>query len=189
MSILLLDGSPSPTARSVHLLELFGASVRAAGLTTESLHVIGLPPDALLHGHFHHPAIAAAIARVSLASAVIIATPVYQSAYSGVLKSFLDLLPHEALAKKIIVPLASGDSQAQMLAIDYALRPVLSALGARQVLTSVFATDAQIRSAGDIDVSLQVRIDKAVQHLIPAVRSRPAPPPRPVAFASVACSV
>lgn len=43
-----------------------------------------------------------------------------------------------------MLPLATGGSQSHMLALDYALRPVLSALGARHVLPTIYATDAQV---------------------------------------------
>ena len=60
------------------------------------------------------------------------------------LKAFLDLLPQDGLKGKLVLPLATGGSQSHMLALDYALRPVLSALGARHVLPSIYATDAQV---------------------------------------------
>ncbi len=57
---------------------------------------------------------------------MVIGTPVYKAAYSGLLKSLLDLLPQYALAGKTVLPLATGGSTAHVLAIDYALRPVLA---------------------------------------------------------------
>ena len=72
------------------------------------------------------------------------ATPVYKAAYSGALKTLLDLLPERALEHKVVLPLATGGSLARMLAVDYALKPVLSALKAQEVLHGVFADDSQI---------------------------------------------
>jgi len=73
----------------------------------------------------------------------LVATPIYKAAYSGLLKSFLDLLPQDGLRGKTVLPLATGGSTAHLLALDYALKPVLGALGARHILDSVYATDAQ----------------------------------------------
>jgi len=81
---------------------------------------------------------------VNEAQVVLVSTPIYKAAYSGLLKSFLDLLPQDGLREKTIVPLATGGSIAHLLALDYALKPVLSALGARDILDPVFATDPQI---------------------------------------------
>ncbi len=63
-------------------------------------------------------------------SAVVVATPIYKAAYTGGLKALFDILPQSALRGKTVLPLATGGSPAHLLAIDYALKPVLSALGA-----------------------------------------------------------
>jgi FMN reductase len=75
---------------------------------------------------------------------VVVATPVYKAAYSGILKAFLDLLPQFGLTNKLVLPLATGGSQSHMLALDYALRPVLSSLNPKHVLPSIYATEAQV---------------------------------------------
>jgi FMN reductase len=55
---------------------------------------------------------------------------VYKAAYTGLLKAFLDLLPQYALAGKTVLPLVTGGTSAHVLAVDYALRPVLASMGA-----------------------------------------------------------
>lgn len=91
-------------------------------------------------------------------------------AYSGVLKVFLDLLPADALCGKTVLPLATGGSPAHLLALDYALKPVLSALGARDILGGVFAADAQLaphESGGYVpDAALVERLDRALRPLL-----------------------
>ncbi len=72
-----------------------------------------------------------------------------------------------------------GAAPAHFLALDYALKPVLSALGARHVLDGVFATDAQLRrhEAGGFvpEPDLIARLDHALAPLAPRMRSRPEP--------------
>lgn len=77
-----------------------------------------LPPASLLQAQTDGIAQAAA-------DVVIVATPIYKAAYSGLLKVFLDLLPPDALRGKTVLPLAMGGSLAHLLALDYALKPVL----------------------------------------------------------------
>ena len=77
------------------------------------------------------------------ADLVVVATPIYKAAYSGVLKAFLDLLPQDGLQGKQVLVLGTGGSIAHLLALDYALKPVLSALGARHILDVVYAEDTQ----------------------------------------------
>ena len=69
------------------------------------------------------------------------ATPVYKAAYSGLLKAFLDLLPSSALAEKGVLPIATAGSLAHCLVLEYALKPVLAALGASTFLPAVCLLD------------------------------------------------
>ncbi|MES2935688.1 MAG: NADPH-dependent FMN reductase [Pseudomonadota bacterium] len=169
MDILLLAGSPSVPSRSTRLLHHAGEKLALLGHRSAKLNVRDLPAQALLHADFSHPQIIEAIALVGRVDAVVIATPVYKAAYSGILKAFLDLLPQDGLAGKLILPLASGGSQSHMLALDYALRPVLAALSAKHVLPSIYATDAQIIWSEDqgliLDPAIARRIAEGVDHL------------------------
>ena len=82
----------------------------------------------------------------------------------------LDLLAPDALRGKAVLPLATGGSPAHVLALEYALKPVLSALGARDILDCVFATDAQLKaheSGGYVpDSTLVERLDRALQPVL-----------------------
>ena len=144
MSVLLLSGSPSASSSGARLLQHMGEQLAAQGHHYQRLHVRDLPARALLHGDAGDPAIAAALALVRQADAVIVATPVYKAAYTGILKAFLDVLPQDGLAGKLVLPLATGGSQSHMLVLDYALRPVLASLAARFILPGIYATGDQL---------------------------------------------
>src|SRR3954468_9149378 len=126
--ILAVSGSPSPNSRTARLLDLLAARLAAPGE-----HEVGpaavraLPAEPLLRADTSHPVIIDVIEQVAAADAVIVASPIYKAAYSGALKALLDLLPQYALAGKVVLPLVTGGSPAHVLAIDYALRPVLTA--------------------------------------------------------------
>ncbi|RYF30209.1 MAG: FMN reductase (NADPH), partial [Comamonadaceae bacterium] len=141
MTVLLIAGSPSEPSRSTALLEAVGRRLAQRGARIDRLAIRELPAQPLLLAEWSHPAIERAIARVAEAEVVVVATPVYKAAYSGVLKVFLDLLSQSALKGKTVLPLATGGSPHHMLALDYALRPVLQALSARHILPGVYATD------------------------------------------------
>ncbi len=181
MHITSISGSPSERSRSAWLTQF--ALTRLEGVATRSEHIAvrELPAGALLNADAQDPAIARAIDALSGAGLVIVGTPIYKAAYSGLLKVFLDLLPPDALRGKTVLPLATGGSPAHLLALDYALKPVLSALGARYVLDGVFATDAQLQrheSGGYVpDPDLLARLDRALQPLLPAARMRSAAEP------------
>ena len=169
MTILLLAGSPSAPSRSTRLLHHVGEKLAALGHQYSKLEVRDLPGDALLRADFNHPEIKKALARVEDASAVVVSTPVYKAAYSGALKTFLDLLPQFGLTGKLVLPLATGGSQSHMLALDYALRPVLSSLGPRHVLPSIYATEAQVTWSQQegliLDSAIVQRVNEGVEQL------------------------
>jgi FMN reductase len=194
MSVLLIAGSPSERSRSAALLDSVSQRLTARGALVERLHIRDLSPQALLLADATHRSIAAAAAQVARARALIVATPVYKAAYSGVLKVFLDLLPQTALKNKAVLPLATGGSPNHMLALDYALRPVLQSLAARHILPGVYATDSQIvltpEGAYQIAPDISLRLDEAVAALYAdGLRMPAAHGFEPIAFSQVRCSV
>ena len=196
MSILLIAGSPSERSRSAALLDAVALRLGGRGLLIERLLLRDLSPQALLLGDSAHRTVSAAVDLVRQASGVVIATPVYKAAYSGVLKVFLDLLPQDALRGKAVLPLATGGSPNHMLALDYALRPVLQSLAARHILPGVYATDSQVmllpEGGHHLSADIDARLDEAVSLLhAEAARTAAASPLafESVAFDQVRCSV
>jgi FMN reductase len=90
------------------------------------------------------------------------------------LKVFLDLLPQDGLAGKLVLPVATGGSQSHMLALDYALRPVLASLGPRHILPSIYATSDQLPWHPEHGLQpaapIAARIDDGVAHLATALQ-------------------
>ncbi len=195
MSILLIAGSPSERSRSAALLDAVSLRLSVRGTAVHRLHIRDLSPQALLLADTGHRSIAHAVDQVANADALVVATPVYKAAYSGVLKVFLDLLPQSALRGKAVLPLATGGSPHHMLALDYALRPVLQSLGARHILPGVYATDAQValtpEGAYAIGPEIAQRLDEALDLLVNDAMRLPAQAARfpPIPFHQVRCSV
>jgi FMN reductase len=194
VTVLLIAGSPTTPSRSSALLEAVGQRLEGRGARLDRIAVRDLPAQPLLHADWGHPAVERVIAQVAEARVVVIATPVYKAAYSGVLKVLLDLLAQDALKGKTVLPLATGGSPHHMLALDYALRPVLQSLAARQILPGVYATDSQVtltpEGAYQIHPDLARRLDDAAEAL--AAEGLKLAPRRgfdPVPFSQVRCSV
>lgn len=175
MRILLLGGSPADPSSTNRLLQHIGDKLALHGHRTVKLQVRDLPARPLLHGDTDDSAIRRALFAVAEAQAIVIGTPVYKAAYTGLLKAFLDLLPQNGLAGKVVLPVATGGSQSHMLALDYALRPVLQSTGARHVLTSIFATSQQLswkEGAGlTLDPSIAFRVASGVEELNTALQA------------------
>ena len=173
MNIIGISGSPTAVSRSDWLLHHFldsHAARREALTVLDTVRVRELPAQPLLHADLGDAALAEALARVARADIVVIATPIYKAAYSGLLKTFLDLLPQDGLRGKAILALATGGSPAHLLAVDYALKPVLSALGVREIVDTVYATDVQLpRATGHTPyistAEVDERLARAAGHL------------------------
>lgn len=174
--IITIAGSPSRTAKSAQVLRMAQRVMEEKGWNAQTIVVRDLPAEDLLHARYDSPAIQAAHALLDQAQAVIIATPIYKAAYSGVLKAFLDLLPQDALKGKIILPLATGGSIAHLLAIDYALKPVLGALGATHILHGVYFLDSLLSLSEEggllMDTNLELRLQEALEELHLLLKTR-----------------
>lgn len=92
-NIAIIIGSPNGGSRLYGLTEFAGERLAEAGLTLEWIAAADLPAEDLLRADFGSPAIKRIIASVEEADAVIIASPVFKAAYSGALKTILDVIP------------------------------------------------------------------------------------------------
>ncbi len=168
--VLVLSGSPAARSRSTGLARHASQRIREYGVAVDEISVLDLPAADLIGGAYGGTAAAGLRRRVHAASAVVITTPIYKASFAGGLKALLDLLDERALVGKTVLPLATGGSLAHLLAVEYSLKPVLSALGARHVLSAVFACDTQLawREDGGLSVEEGVkrRLDDGVDDLL-----------------------
>lgn len=175
MRVITLAGSPHLPSRSTALLRLCQHQLEARGAEVIPWSIHNFQPEDLLYARFDSPVLAALNADLTIADGLIVATPIYKASFSGALKTLLDLLPERALEHKVVLPLASGGSASHLLAVDYALKPVLNALKAQDVLQGVFATDSQIQHNArkvELDHSLSERLDDALDTFWHALHRR-----------------
>jgi FMN reductase len=172
--IVSITGSPSPSSRTQQVAQYVGRRLVADGFDVEAIDVRALPAEDLLHARLDSTPLKTALATVERADGVIVATPVYKAAYTGILKAFLDLLPQLGLTGKTVLPLATGGTIAHVLAIDYGLRPVLQSLGARHVLQGLFILDKLLvrTDAGNLEIDGDIRgkLDALADELAGATR-------------------
>lgn len=172
-TVITLSGSPSLRSRSNGLLGRAERILSSYGIDVHRFSLSDFPAEDLVFGNFNSPAVIHLQNAINLADGLIIATPVYKAAYSGALKLVLDLLPERALQDKVVLPIATGGSPGHMLAVDYALQPVLSALKARHIVGGIYATDKDLQwqddqtldIAPDIDQRLQSSLARFIAHL------------------------
>ncbi len=136
MRVITTAGSPRFPSRSSSLLEYAREKLNGTDVEVYHWNLQNFAAEDLLYARFDSPALHTFTEQLQQADGLIVATPVYKAAYSGALKTLLDLLPERALQGKVVLPLATGGTVAHLLAVDYALKPVLSALKARRSCTA-----------------------------------------------------
>lgn len=111
---------------------------------------------------FPSPRLEAAIEKVTGADGLIAVTPIFTTSYSGLFKSFIDVLDPQSLTGLPVLLGATGGTERHSLAVDYAMRPLFSYLHAVAVPTGVYAASSDWGSA---DAGLAARIDRAASEL------------------------
>ena len=118
---------------------------------------------------------------VAGADGVIAVTPIFSASYSGLFKTFVDVLDRDALDGTPVLLGATAGTARHQLALDHAMRPLFSYLHAVVAPTAVFAA-AEDWGAGGVGSELGARIDRAAGELADLVAARaPAGPVDPFA--------
>ncbi|RKS73026.1 FMN reductase [Actinomadura pelletieri DSM 43383] len=126
--------------------------------------------DAALTG-FPSGTFRAAVETVTNADGLIAVTPVFNASYSGLCKTFFDVVERDALDGTPVLLGATGGTERHSLAIDYAMRPLLAYLRAAVVPTGVYAASTDWGGEG----GLADRVDRAAAELAALMEARPAP--------------
>lgn len=129
--------------------------------------------DHLLTG-FPSAELKAAIDTVHRADGVVAVTPVFSASYSGLFKTFFDVLETGLLDAKPVIIAATAGTARHSLVLEHALRPLFAYLHAVVVPTGVFAATDDFAGGPE----LQKRVDRAAGELAMLVTAgAPAPAP------------
>ncbi|ANP72086.1 FMN reductase [Cryobacterium arcticum] len=119
---------------------------------------------------FANPRLEEMIEAVTSADGLIAVTPIFTTSYSGLFKTFFDVIDNRSLTDQPVLIGATAGTPRHSLALDYALRPMFTYLHAVVVPTSVFAAseDWGTGDGGRIDSRVQTlpaRIERAAGEL------------------------
>jgi len=181
---VIAAGLGQPSATRLLADRLAEAAARALAdkgfeVTTEVVELRDIAKDVTNHlvTGFPSPRLEEVIERVTTADGLIAVTPIFTTSYSGLFKSFIDILDPTALTDQPVLLAATGGSERHSLAIDYAMRPLFTYLHAAPLSTGVFAaasdwgnapTTPATRSTSAVD-GLRARIDRAGTELADAI--------------------
>lgn len=171
--VVVSAGLSDPSSTSLLARLITDATTAALGEQSDVVHVELRPlahalTDHLLTG-FASGDLADALRAVADADAVIAVTPVFSASYSGLFKTFFDVLEQGALDGTPVLVAATAGTARHSLVLEHALRPLFSYLHAVVVPTGVFAASEDFASKDD----LHRRVERAAGELASLVAARP----------------
>lgn len=144
--VVISAGLSQPSSTRL-LADRLTAAVQARAAGETEVQVIELRDLAhditnnLLTG-FAAPKLQAAVDALTAADGAIFVTPIFTTSYSGLFKSFIDVLEPDALTDLPVLIGATGGTERHSLALDYAIRPLFAYLHAVAVPTAVYAASS-----------------------------------------------
>ncbi|GAA0619006.1 NADPH-dependent FMN reductase [Kribbella sandramycini] len=182
-SVVTVVGNPRAGSRTAAaaagVAELLASELGAPYRIDELIDLVTVAPAIFASdAEPDRAALESAIDLVSSASVIVVATPVYKGSYTGLLKSFLDVLPARALAGAVVVPVTVSAAPSHKLLADQHLRPVLAELGASVPVPGVILEE---RDLEDLQVVLAswLRANASIIQAT-AIALQPVPEPTPV---------
>ena len=120
---------------------------------------------------FPSPTLSTAIEAITGADGLIAVTPIFTTSYSGLFKSFIDVLEPSSVTDLPVLIGATGGTERHSLALDYAMRPLFTYLHAVVTPTSVYAASSDWGTGADGGASaLPDRVARAAGELAALMR-------------------
>ncbi|MFJ9933961.1 CE1759 family FMN reductase [Streptomyces virginiae] len=139
--VVVSAGLSSPSSTRLLADRLTAATLEHVGAETEVIELRELATEIAQHfvTGFPPARLAAALDAVAAADGLIAVTPVFAGSYSGLFKSFFDLIDKDSLTGKPVLLGATGGTARHSLVTEHALRPLFTYLRALVLPTAVYA--------------------------------------------------
>ena len=128
--------------------------------------------DNLVTG-FPNASLRSAIEAVTGADGLIAVTPIFAASYSGLFKTFIDVLDKDALTGMPVLVGATAGTARHSLVLDHAMRPLFAYLHATVAPTAVFAASDDWGAGDGTSRALAERIERAGDEFADLVATRP----------------
>jgi FMN reductase len=138
MTTAVVVGNPKPQSRTLAAATYLARELDGAPDLVIDLADLG--PKLL---DWSDPDVTDLVKQVGAAELVVVASPTYKAAYTGLLKLFLDRFAGGTGLSGLAVPLMLGGSPAHSLAPELTLRPVLTEIGGTVPGRALYVVDAQ----------------------------------------------
>lgn len=143
MQTAIVVGNPKPASRTLGVARAVADGLGAHGVATGDVVEFDLAELAGELFDWSSARASAATAKVAACGLVVVASPTYKAAYTGLVKAFLDRYGNNGLAGVVAVPVMTGAAQLHALAVEVHLRPVLVELGATVPSRGLYVTEGE----------------------------------------------
>jgi FMN reductase len=169
---VVLVGNPKPQSRSLTVATTAAEAIsRSLGIERHELVDLCRVAEALPSSDQD---VVDALETVASADLLLVASPTFKGTYSGLLKTFLDLLPYRGLERTVALPLLVMNSAQHSLAVEVHLRPLLVELGASVPTSGLALLESELPR---LDAVLDAWVARAADQLAAALAS---PNPTPI---------
>ncbi len=110
--------------------------------------------------------------KVVAADGLIAVTPIFSQSFSGLFKSFLDVLDTKSLINTPVFLGATAGTARHSLALEYAIRPVFAYFRSALVPTAVFAASEDWGATGAGDKDLMARVERGAGEFASLISGR-----------------
>ena len=172
--VVIFSGNTRRPSRSRALAEALGAEVgRRVPVDLKIYDILDAGPgfgSALVRNDLPLPA-ARIVDEIEGADALIVGTPVYKGAYTGLFKHLIDFIGPEQLAGKPVALTATGGGARHALVVEHALRPLFGFFAAFTIPTAVYGSDADFAATDEgtgyvvADPGIRTRLSSAANEL------------------------
>ena len=167
--VVITAGLSQPSSTRLLADQLADATRAAVGGRGESVDVEVVElrdlavemAETMVSGNRPTPGLVTAHEQIAAADGLIAVTPVFTASYSGLFKTFVDLLDKDALTGTPVLIAATAGTPRHSLVLEHAMRPLFAHLRAVVVPTAVFAATEDF--GGDVD--LERRVHRAAGEL------------------------
>jgi FMN reductase len=176
--VVVTAGLGVPSSTRLLADRLAAATVEAASTEGQDVEVTVVELRELAHALADHlltgfptGALREAVDAVRAADGLVVVTPVFNASFSGLFKTFFDVLEEGSLEGTPVLVAATAGTARHSLVLDFALRPLFAYLRADVVPTGVVAA-SEDWGGGGLDASLSRRVARAGGELAAAMSGR-----------------
>ncbi|RYM06670.1 FMN reductase (NADPH) [Sporolactobacillus sp. THM7-7] len=142
-TIVAISGSPSPVSRTEKVLGFLSDQLTDRGLSVKKIFARQVDADILVRADDKARQIKEISKTLSRADGILVVSPVYKMAYTGLLKVFFDLLPRDIFLGKPVLPVMIGGTDKHFMVLDLMLKPLLAFMKG-ETLQGIYLLDRQV---------------------------------------------